>query len=327
MKLFSRFGLTAAALFMSWGSMAQGDSDPGMSTVGALRSGSVQPMGQYLYESEKTQLTVSHAMANGERGVVIQNPRLGMRIPLLSDGYLDLRMEMQAVYGELADIAGLGDLMVAYTYRIPPVETPLTWQFTGGFKLATGNATLTDGKNRPLPMAYQPSWGTTDLILGVNMWVQRYFSVALGYQQPIINYNDNLYTGFSADNEILYSDRDYPLSKRLYRFGDLMLRAEGHYSGDRAGISAGPLLFYHLGDDLYEYVDGRTYAHEGSKGFSLNVSGNAFVRFGRYGSWKLELSGGLPLFARDVHPDGSMRSWILIPGISYFFNQESVMFN
>lgn len=327
MRRISLYGLTVALLFFCSEIRAQGDSDPGMSTIGALRSGSVQPMGRFLYESEKTQLHISHGMANGERGVVIQNPRLGMRIPLLENGYLDWRLQIQAVYGELADIAGLGDLLLAYTYRYQPMESSLTWQFTGGFKLATGNGTLTDGKNRPLPMAYQSSWGTTDLILGANFWVQRYFSFSLGYQQPVINYNDNLYTGYSVDNEMLYSGKDYPLSKRLYRFGDLMARAEGHYSGDRAGISAGPLLFYHLGDDLFEDVDGRIVALEGSKGFSLNLSGNVFVRFGRYGSWKLDLSGGLPITTREVHPDGSTRSWILIPGLTYFFNQESVLFN
>ncbi len=327
MRRFSLYGLTVALLFFGSEIRAQGDSDPGMSTIGALRSGSVQTMGEFLYESEKTQLQISHGMANGERGLVIQNPRLGMRIPLLENGYLDWRLQIQAVYGELADIAGLGDILLAYTYRIPPLESPLTWQFTGGFKLPTGNGTQTDGKNRPLPMAYQSSWGTTDLILGINMWVQSFFSLSLGYQQPLIQYNDNLYTGFSVDNEILYSGKDYPLSRRLYRHGDLMARAEGHYSGKRAGFSAGPLLFYHLGDDLYEHVNGRMVALEGSKGFSLNLSGNLFVRFGRYGSWKLDLSGGLPITTRDLHPDGSARSWMLIPGLTYFFHQENILFN
>lgn len=189
-----------------------------------------------------------------------------------------------------------------------------------------GNSTIEDGKGRPLPMAYQSSLGTTDVVIGANVMWKKYLTISAGYQQPIIRYTENDYLRLSPANELAYSTADYPFSRKLYRNGDAMLRVEGHYSGQRAGISAGPLAMYHVRNDLYQDETGRWRELVGSEGLTLNMVANGYVRWGRLGEWKLDVTAAAPVVMRDIAPDGLTRRWMVTPRLTYFFGQQVLMF-
>jgi hypothetical protein len=315
----------AASLGFAGTSYAQGSSDPGLSTVGAMRSGAGVVIVDDVMENHKAQLSVGHTFAEGERGTNINIPTLEGRIPVLDHGYFDFKLPIYAAKGELASVAGLGDASVTYTHHWYNLEQ-FSFQATGGFKLGMGNSTITDGSGRPLPMTYQSSLGTTDLMIGANVMWKKYVTLAAGYQQPIIRYTENDYLRMSPANELSYSTVDYPLSRKLYRNGDVMMRLEGHYSGERAGISAGPWAIYHLANDLYQDETGRWRELNGSEGFTLNVAGNAYIRWGRLGEWKFDVTAALPVVKRDIAPDGLTRQWMVTPRLTYFFGQQVLMF-
>ncbi|RYE25237.1 MAG: hypothetical protein EOP51_04705 [Sphingobacteriales bacterium] len=325
-KKLSFLGLTMAALLgTATTGRAQGDSDPGLSTIGGLRSAPAVMIDDEIFENEKSQISIGHTFAEGERGTKLYVPQLELRLAASDRDYFHVKLPYQAVQGDLGHIGGLGNLTLAYTHVLPNADA-VTWQFTGGLDIGTGSATMVDASSRALPMAYQSSRGSTDVIVGVSMTWKKYLNVSAGYQQAIINYNENNYDRFSVDNDLTYSTANYPLSRKLYRNGDVMMRIEGQYYGNRAGISAGPLAFYHLRNDLYQDINNKYRELDGSQGFTLNVAGSAFVRFGRYGEWKFDVTGAYPLVQRDLAPDGLRREWMVMPRLTFFFNQDILLF-
>jgi hypothetical protein len=306
---------------------AQGESDPGFSTVGALSSGSSLAFTDYEYEYQKASFSVANTFAKAERDTKLDIPSLQVRIPIAETGYFDVKLPIYAATGELAHIWGLGDLYATYTHVVKS-EYNEEWQFqlTGGAMFGMGTGNRTDGKTRPLPMVYQSNLGSTDVILGVNATWKNYVTFAVGYQQPVFRYNENEYDRSSIVNDTIYSHNSYELARKLYRNGDLLFRLEGHYGSSRIGISGGPLLLYHLRNDLMTDRSGTVTEIEGSKGFTLNLGADVYLRLGRRGEAKLDLAGVVPVSHRDAIPDGLSRQWILTPRFTWFFGQETLLF-
>lgn len=326
MKYLSIVCLSAAVLLSANAAKAQGESDPGMGNMGLMRTAANLYIDEDEYENNKTQFGIAHTFGKSDRDAILNITRAELRIPSQDFGYFEAQLPIYAVNGDVARVAGLGDASLSYTFMLPDIEG-FTYQFTGGLQVGLGTAALADGKGRPLPMVYQSSKGTTDLVLGASITWQKYVTLAVGYQQPFVQYNQNQYRGLAVTNEAIYSNSDYPNTRNFYRNGDLMMRLEGQYSGKRAGISAGPLMFYHLRNDLYEDVNNKFREIEGSEGMTVNLAGNAFYRLGRYGSWKIDVSAGMPVVNRDMLPDGSRREWVITPRITYLFGQENILFN
>ena len=326
MRYLSAFCLTVALSTAISGSVfAQGDSDPGMSTVGAMRNNAALMIGEEEYENQRWHIGIANTFAKGDRAIKLNTPQIEARIPffgLVSGGYFDIKLPIQSASGDLWNSWGVGDLNVAYTHMFLGIED-WTIQATGGVKVGMTTADFTDGKTRSLPMAYQSGLGSTDFMVGVSATWKNYVTVSAGYQQPISRFNENGYYGSFAVNDTFYSNSEYVVSSKLHRQGDIMLRVEGHYGGKIMGVSGGVLAFRHLGNDLYTDRDGLLREIEGSNGTTVNLNGNVYFRFGRYGSYKLDLTGAVPIVNRDVTPDGLGRKWMLMPRLTYFFKNNS----
>ena len=330
MRYLTAICLSAAVSFGAVSTAkAQGESDPGLSQLGAMRSGAATIVTEDEYESNKVQFSVSNTFARGEKDVKYNIPQAEIIAPIASDatmGYFHIRIPFVSASGELGNKWGLGDLGVSYTHFLMADPENWTIQATAGLQFGMTTANLSDTRSRPLPMSYQSSMGSTEALAGVNFSWKEYLRIAAGYQQAIIRYKQNDYTGLSYFNDPIYSSSDYTVGRKLYRYGDAMMRVEGHLTGNRAGFTAGALGFYHVHDDLYmDPFYGWQYIKD-SHGFSMNLTGNAFIRFGRYGSCKLDVSGAIPLITRAVRPDGTQRQWVIMPRFTYYFGQHTLLF-
>jgi hypothetical protein len=308
---------------------AQGESDPGFSTIGALRPASALPFNAENdeYEYQRTHIGFGDVFARGERNIEYNSPQLEVRVPLEDYGYFDVKVPIVTATGELARAWGVGDMVFAYTHMfVNPNYEDWTFQLTGGSVIGFSNADQQDGKARSLPMAYQSGLGSTDVVVGANVKWKDYITVALGYQQPVFRYNDNDYDRLFKVNDLAYNNTEYEVARKLYRNGDMMLRVEGSYSVKRGGISLSPLLIYHLANDLYTDRAGLLREIKGSEGLTVSLVGNAYARFGRRSQFKLDVTGSLPFVTRDATPDGLSREWYIMPRFSYFFNQRSLQF-
>ncbi|MBS1772410.1 MAG: hypothetical protein JST82_06105 [Bacteroidetes bacterium] len=327
MRYLTAFCLSAVVSLASVSVVrAQGDSDPGLSMIGAMRTGAAIVVSDENFEHQRPQFSLSHTFARGEKDVKYDNSALDIRVPLEDLGYFDVRVPITVATGQLAHKWGLGDINFAYTHVLKADPMDWTVQATAGIQIGMTTANFSDGSTRPLPMSYQSGLGSTDAMAGVNVTWKEYISLAAGYQQAIFRYNENDYYRSSYVNDPIYSNSDYTISRKLYRFGDIMVRAEGHYVTNRAGITMGALGFYHVKDDLYQDRMGLWNKIQGSEGATLNLVGNVFYRFARHGSCKLDVTFAMPVIKRDVRPDGLERQFMITPRFTYYFNQRNLLF-
>lgn len=329
MRYLSIFCLSLACLVSAQALMAQGESDPGFTTMGAMRLGAGLPFDPESdeYEYHRTHIGLGDVFAKGDRDIRYNSPQLEICAPLEDFGYFDVKLPIMTATGELARAWGLGALNISYTHIFAsPYHEDWTFQATAGGVLAMDNANQQDGQGRSLPMPYQNSLGSTDAVLGASVRWKNYVTVSLGYQQPVFRYNDNDYFRSYAVNDLMYNNPDYGLARKLYRNGDLMMRVEGTYTFKRGGFALSPLLIYHLRNDLYTDRSGLLREIKGSEGLTVNLVGNAYVRFGRRSEYKLDITGSLAMLRRDVVSDGLGRQWYMMPRFSYFFNQRTLHF-
>jgi hypothetical protein len=329
--------ISAVCLFMALGfsantAFAQGEADPGFASTGSMRTASGLKIDEYDYENQRAHFSLGHTIAKGERDIRLNISQLEVRMPLFglySGGYFDFKLPIFAAGGELANTWGLADASFSYTHMFTGLED-WTIQGTAGLQIGMGTANKTDGKPRPLPMAYQASRGATDVFVGGSVTWKKYVSGAVGYQQPFYRYNENDYFAANQVNDTLYSSQAYAIARKLYRQGDVMMRLEGHFiPNQRFGLTAGALGIYHLKDDLYQDRNtGLWHEINGTQGLTLNLTANAYVRFGRRGQIKLDVTGAAPVVRRDVYSSGLNRIWSVMPRFTFFFNSKkgSLMF-
>lgn len=321
--------ISAICLFVVFGlgsftAKAQGEADPGFASTGAMRTASALKINEFDYENQRAHFSVGHSFAKSERDIRMNISQAEIRVPMFgmySGGYFDVKVPIVSASGELANNWGLGDISATYTHMFLGWED---WavQGTAGFLMGMGTANSSDGKTRPLPMAYQTSRGSMDAIVGGSVTWKQYVTLAAGYQQPFYRYNDNNFFTVNQVNDTLYSD-EYTIARKLYRQGDVMLRLEGHLTTDRVGLTAGALGIYHVKDDLYEDRNtGLFFEIPGTQGLTVNITGNAYYRFGRRGEFKLDVTGTTAVVRRDVYSSGLNRQWLIMPRFTFFFNSD-----
>lgn len=150
-----------------------------------------------------------------------------------------------------------------------------------------------------LPMDFQPSLGTFDLILGISKRVDK-FNFILGYQQPLTQ-NDNEY--FAPVNSRFSSTNNFK------RAGDLLFRAVYNYNiSERFSFSPSLLPIYHVTEDKYTDMFNTEQNIDGSSGLTLNA--NLYFNYKLNQTQSLEFSLGGPLLVRDVRPDGLTRGFV-----------------
>ncbi len=304
-KAYSIILVFIASLLVRHDLMAQGCSDAGFCTIGAMKAGT--------NTTKNSSIGLSFGINGGEEGTSIFIPQIELTKKLGKKGFLEAYIPFVIASGDLGDNASIGDLILTYTRQIHR-EKSIVINSTISTRISTGNADATDN-NMALPMPYQSNLGTTDLILGLSAKWRKHLSAAVGYQQPIIQYNKNDYLPANLSGN---ATGDYFASRQLERKGDVLLRIQGHISIKKFGIAAGPLFIYHLGEDIVTLSNGSELSLTGSDGLTLNITANAYYQFK---NWRADVSVGTPTIVRDSRPDGLTRSFTLVPRITYNFKK------
>lgn len=164
-----------------------------------------------------------------------------------------------------------------------------------------------------LPMPYQTSLGTTDLVLGVN-YVRQSFGVTLAVQQPLRPMNGNHFLPENyPSNELA---QKYLATNEFSRKGDVLLRFSYNYKLDqRWSLRPSLLGIYHETND--SYLDGNKVRMSIPHSNGLTLNGNLFLDYALNGNSGFELSIGAPFIVRDKRPDGLTRS--VVASVEYRF--------
>ncbi|MCP9753529.1 DoxX family protein [Ferruginibacter sp. HRS2-29] len=289
--------------------MAQGCSDAGFCTIGHLNQ---QQTDNENKRHQKISLLLSAGV--GDESVFVFTPGLQYDNQFNKKWALQAKITANSANGDLGSAAGLGDIFLSGIYSLPSKNN---WQlsFTAGTKLPLNQSDLKqDG--RSLPMQYQSSLGTIDLITGITI-TNNQWQFAAGWQQPLTGRNKNHFLPAYWASET--ADKYIP-SNDLNRRADVLLRAGYHFKlNTKFSFNAGLLGICHLGEDTY--IDGnisnKPIAIKGSGGLTLNAT--ALASYQLNDKITLSLTGAVPFIVRDVRPDGLTREFVVSPEISFNF--------
>ena len=157
-----------------------------------------------------------------------------------------------------------------------------------------------------LPMPYQTSLGTTDLVLGVNVF-HKAFGATLAVQQPLKSINGNRFLPTDYPSSTLAAE--YLPTNEFERKGDVLLRFSYNFKLDKKFYLRPSLLaIYHEANDRYR--DNAKATQEISKSSGLTLNANVFAGYTINKKTGIELSVGAPFVIRTARPDGLTRSFV-----------------
>ncbi len=272
--------------------MSQGCSDAGMCTVNGLDPG-------FGEKQNKSIVKVSTIFGLGEQNVFHADLEVSAEYGTFKNQYLQIRMPFRTTIGNLGTVSGLGDMVVSLKQDIKNWENGKLVA-VAGVKLPVNDANKNLDGN-PLPMAYQTSLGTYDIIIGAGgNYKTWYFS--FGYQH---SFGNNL-------NEFLHSDlnpqyfNNYQESFHLVRADDIMLRVEKQFTFKKSKLMVGALPIYHLGNDKIR--NGEEVPN--SYGLTFNMNAKLDMAINDY--WNITYTLAAPVIDKENRPDGLTRSFVAV---------------
>ncbi len=294
---------------------SQGCSDAGFCTMGAMK-----PDQSY---SKKVDFKLRSFEFNYYRGTSLLTPVITVLTADMNFGITDyfsiqIKAPYQMVSGSLGDTQGIGDFSVSAS-RSFPLQNGSTIGVTVGGKIPSGKSDIeADSKfgSGDLPMYYQISLGTYDLVFGFS-YINEKWLFATGVQHPIIHQNENdfrwgKWTDYPNQPYLL----DYNLANNLKRGSDMMLRAERNFRFINFNIGIGGLAIYRFKkDERYDFVNNINIWPDETIGLAFNMLTNIGYQINVNSSIKAIY--GLKILDRSLNPDGLSRHDVT--SLSYVF--------
>ena len=276
---------------------AQGCSDAGACSVG------LDPFSEAGTEGfSKVQVSVEQTFGLGEKWVFIGQTTAGIKYQLFSKTAVEMRVPFIFTIGNLGSSAGVGDMMLSVTQTVfAGLKQGIT--IVAGTRLKSNNADFKFDR-KPLPMAYQTSLGSNDIIAGIfyyyNLW-----DFYLAWQHPF-NRNNNQYlhpVGETNDHKLYYE------SAYLKRGDDMFVRVQRLFRlQNQNSIKVTMLAIYRLQEDQIIKDDENIHL-DGSKGITINlgITCNQKLKSGK----SLEYALSFPVIDRKYRADGLTRNLVL----------------
>lgn len=280
--------LTIAFIFLIVNTQAQGCSDAGFCTVDILK-----PVGAFEEETQKNQLKLGLNFGEADNNISTFGQYIEYKRLFNNKFSFNVKVTGLSQRGNAISNFGLADFYLNGNYKVGE-KTSLT----GGFKIPLTNGN--DTKNGvSLPMDYQSSLGTFDLILGIAHSVKK-FNLAFAYQQPL-SQNKNQFIN-NSPNSGFFSTSNYE------RAGDVLVRISYPFEVTKKfKITPSLLPIYHLLEDRVT-INKIEQKIKGSNGLTLN--GNAYFDYNINDKNALQFSLGMPFVVRDARPDGLTRKFV-----------------
>lgn len=233
---------------------AQGCSDAGFCTMGAMR-----PNQGF---SKKVNLRVRSVEFSQYYGLTsfylrILSYTADVNIGITNRLTAQVKLPYQFVFGGLGNTQGLGDISISLTQNLINKEA-FQINLSVGSKIPTGNSNITKNvadrngvsADRPLPMYYQTTLGTYDIIAGISLATKNWL-FSTGIQIPL-NKNGNQFL-WGSWNKTADSARaqQYPKSRDLKRGTDVMFRVERNFRFSNWNTYIGLLSIYRITKDKF----------------------------------------------------------------------------
>jgi hypothetical protein len=262
-------------------------------------------------ESIKNNLEVGLVYGVGEENTTIFSQYVTYTRDLSDSFAMSLKLTSGIASGDLGSNGNLGDVFLSGNYKFKK-KNEKTWSVLLGFKAPLTSANDKD-KGETLPMAYQSSLGTFDIIAGVNLASGNWdFNTAV---QIPLSQNKN---SFFLPTLPAGTTSDFVSTNLFERKSDGLFRATYKFKTNNEKFTFKPnvLFIYHFSEDAFINNFGKKETIKGSDGLTLNA--NLIVSYKIGSKSYLETSIASPLVVRKVRPDGLTR--LLTVGLAYKIN-------
>lgn len=271
--------------------LAQGCSDAGFCTLSAINAESKNDS----TPTAKNTLKVGISAGATDYDVRILAPYVELSRLLTKNINAGIKLNGNYRTGPVTSVAHFSDAIITASYAVAQKHSLMA-----GVKLPFNSANLAF-EGEYLPMAYQTSLGTVDIIAGWRMQSGN-VTVSAAYQQPV-EQNSNSFKPESTKNTEL---QNYARTTDYKRSGDILVRASYTHNlqgkAKRLKLTYSILPIYHLQNDRYSDSQGFEKEHANSQGLTLNL--NLFANYELKKNSYIEFSTGAPVIARKFRPDG-----------------------
>jgi hypothetical protein len=275
----------------------QGCSDAGFCSMSSFKPH------QNTTTKSKDRLRIGFSTGKADNDIFITGQYLELNKTISDRFSVDTRITSLSQSGNSVRTFGFGDVYINGNYKTGKVGMTL------GAKIPLHPADR-EKNGLPLPMDYQSSLGTFDLLAGLGFTVKK-FQVNAALQQPLIQ-NKNRFIASDYPNGSPL--QDFQSTSRFDRKGDVLLRVSYPLPlGSKLVFTPGILSIYHLGTDSYRDKLGIKKEIAGSDGLTLNS--NLFFDYAINSRQGLQFSIGAPFQVRDTRPDGLTRKFVA--GLEY----------
>lgn len=290
------FILIAIILFVFGASYSygQGCSDAGFCTINSFKPNSTDST-----EVLNNQFKIGAFYGKADNSISVYGNYLEYNRQLSKKFGLDAKLTTITQNGNGISAFGLSDIFLNANFKASEKV-----KLTLGAKIPLSNASKTYDK-LPLPMDYQASLGTFDLIFGIGYEIKKVQFIA-AIQQPLTQ-NDNQFiaTNYPINSEL----RTFQSTNKFERSSDVLLRVSYPLNiNSKLKLTPSILPIYHLRNDKYTDEFNVKQEIKGSQGLTLN--GNAYLDYEINSKNIIQLNLGMPFIVRDSRPDGMTRSFI-----------------
>jgi len=288
---------------------AQGCSDAGFCTLGSLKRSVADTA---FTKRQSIAMVLSNGI--GDENVYVFTPAIQYDLRFNQHWALQAKVTANHASGNLGSAFGFGDAFLSGIFS-PKSKGQWVISFLLGGKFPLNLGDIKEG-NKPLPMQYQSSLGTIDVIAGITV-ANKQWLFAAAVQQPLTGINRNtflpIYWGTTAAAK-------YAPSNDFNRKADFLVSANYElFHTKKWKVNTGLLSIYHVATDTY--IDGNIGNQPihliGSDGLTLNGTFAAWYKPAT--KWSFGITGGVPFVVRTIRPDGLTRSFVLSQEIIFHF--------
>ena len=296
---------------------SQGCSDAGFCTMGAMKPD--QPFKKNIPLKLRS-MELSFYRGTTTLSPVIYVSTLDLNFNIFDDRtFFQIKVPYQTVKGNLGKTSALSDISLCLTRNLVTAGE-FDIQASLGGKIPSNNANLKDDVNNlPLPMYYQTSLGTYDVIAGLSM-MSRNWLFATGIQHPF-NRTGNHFTWAPwipvyKNGEDPDYVRSYNGAYELKRGTDIMLRAERNFRFSRVNFSIGMLPIFRINrDEVTDVNIKKRIRPDGTTGMAISAIATTGYSFNTRSG--IRFLYGRKFRSREVNPDGLTRHDVMT--FSYFY--------
>lgn len=290
-----RLGLVILCAVLSTYTYAQGCSDAGLCTINSFKPNSTDSSAIF---NNQFKFGVFGGLA--DNNVFVYGNYIEYNRQLNKKLGIDAKLTTLAQNGNGISVVGLSDVFLNTNYKVNE-----KLKLTIGLKVPLSSSNNTSN-NVSLPMDYQSSLGTFDLLFGLGYEVKKIQFIA-AMQQPLTQNNNQFFAAA------------YPLNNKLSRFqstnnfkrsSDVLLRISYPINMDsKLKLTPSILSIYHLTNDKYTDEFNFEKGIKGSEGLTLNA--NVYIDYKIDKKKVIQLNIGAPFLFRDARPDGLTRKFIV----------------